>query len=504
MSYNQYLDIISKLNDQFRYYKSIESLFELDQWSGLPECGGAYRQQMAAFIGEQKAGLFRNEEAHQAAEYFSSVRPEEIENPIERGLIRSFKVRYRNSVRVPDELTRRYNLLKVDVMNAWKQAREAKDYHIFEPWLLQVFNLKKQIALSMDSEALAFDTMVSSVDDGLKSEDVSLEFDILKTGIRALMERIQKSGALAETVPLHYTVDVEEMSAFARRLAEEVGYDQKKGGFNHRVVHGFTSFLGPKDARVSTQRSGSCHLIFTCLHEAGHAMYASGGNDLVNQANMWGGIEGGFHEANARFYENIVGKSREYWEYYYPQLQDTFPVFKSVGLEEFYRAMHIVSPSLRRIEADEVTYSLHAILRFELERDFFAGKLEIGELSEAWNDKYEEYLGIRPSNDTEGILQDMHWAGDYIGYFQSYALGNIYDGQIRTALLKDLPEVYREMSKGDFSGLNHWMQEHIWQYGCCYTSGELMKQLTGKALDAKPFLRYLEEKYQKIYGLSVN
>lgn len=233
-------------------------------------------------------------------------------------------------------------------------------------------------------------------------------------------------------------------------------------------------------------------------------MYASGGNDLVNQANMWGGIEGGFHEANARFYENIVGKSREYWEYYYPQLQDTFPVFKSVGLEEFYRAMHIVSPSLRRIEADEVTYSLHAILRFELERDFFAGKLEIGELSEAWNDKYEEYLGIRPSNDTEGILQDMHWAGDYIGYFQSYALGNIYDGQIRTALLKDLPEVYREMSKGDFSGLNHWMQEHIWQYGCCYTSGELMKQLTGKALDAKPFLRYLEEKYQKIYGLSVN
>ena len=234
MSYRQSMDVISKLNDQFRYYKSVESLFELDQWSGLPELGGAYRQQMSAFIGAQKAGMFRTEEAAQAAEYFSSVKPEEIEDPIERGLIRTFQSRYRSSVRVPEELMRQYNLLRAE------------------------------------------------------------------------------------------------------------------------------------------------------------------------------------------------------------------------------------------------------------------------EMAEAWNDKYEQYLGIRPSNDTEGVLQDMHWAGDYIGYFQSYALGNIYDGQIRSALLQSLPGVYEQVAKGDFSSLNQWMKENIWQYGCCYTSGELMQRLTGKALDAKPFLQYLEEKYGRL------
>lgn len=503
MSYRQSMDVISKLNDQFRYYKSVESLFELDQWSGLPELGGAYRQQMSAFIGAQKAGMFRTEEAAQAAEYFSSVKPEEIEDPIERGLIRTFQSRYRSSVRVPEELMRRYNLLKADVMNAWKRAREAKDYHIFQPWLQQVFELKKQIALSIDPESPAFDTMVCSVDEGLKSADVSREFDILKAGIRDLVGRIQNSPVKGDASLLSKAEDVEEMSAFSRRLAEEIGYDQRKGGFNHKVVHGFTSFLGPQDARVSTQRSGSSHLIFTCLHEAGHAMYASGGSDRVNQANMWGGIEGGFHEANARFYENIIGKSREYWQYYYPQLQEAFQTYADISQEDFYRSLHVVRPSLRRIEADEVTYSLHAILRFELERDFFAGNIKAEEMAEAWNDKYEQYLGIRPSNDTEGVLQDMHWAGDYIGYFQSYALGNIYDGQIRSALLQSLPGVYEQVAKGDFSSLNQWMKENIWQYGCCYTSGELMQRLTGKALDAMPFLQYLEEKYGRLYELTV-
>ena len=167
---------------------------------------------------------------------------------------------------------RQYNLLKADVMNAWKRAREAKDYHIFQPWLKQVFDLKKQIALSIDPESPAFDTMVSSVDEGLKSADVSREFDILKEGIRDLVVRIQNSPVKGNASLLSKAEDVEEMSAFSRRLAEEIGYDQRKGGFNHKVVHGFTSFLGPQDARVSTQRSGSSHLIFTCLHEAGHAM----------------------------------------------------------------------------------------------------------------------------------------------------------------------------------------------------------------------------------------
>lgn len=503
MRYQEYMDIIRTVNDRFRYYKSIESLFELDQWSGLPELGGAYRQQMSAFVGTQKAGLFQTEDAKKAFEYFANVDEGQIEDPIEHGLIRTFKSRYRNAVRVPEETMKQYNLLRADVMSAWKHARERKDYHVFEPWLKQVFDLKKKIALAIDPDAPAFDTMIGAVDEGLKSADVSREFDVLKRGIGEILDKITKADLGVNEEIFLREEDPDEMSAFGRRLAAEAGYDQRKGGFNDKVIHGFTSFLGPQDARVSTQRSGSPHLIFTCLHEAGHAMFSSGGNDQVNAANMWGGIEGSFHEANARFYENIVGRSREYWEFYYPQFQKAFPFFKDIKMNEFYRAMNTVRPSLRRIGADEVTYSLHVILRYELERDYFSGKIGTEDLNIAWNDKYKKYLGVCPENDTEGILQDMHWAGDYIGYFQSYALGNIYDGQIRKALLSEIPDLYEQIRHGEFDRLNKWMKEHIWQYGCCYTSGEMLKRLTGKTLDAVPFLDYMKEKYADLYGIHI-
>lgn len=501
MSYQQHFEVISHLNDQFRYEKSIESLFELDQWSALPSEGGPYRQQMAAHVAAQKASLFAGEDARRAAEYFSAVPLGEVVDFIQRGLIRTFLARYRSAVNAPPELVRQYNLLKADVMNQWKLARAKQDFGVFAPWLEQVFSLKKQIAQAIDPARPAFDTLLDMTDAGLRSADVSREFEVLKGGIQALMGRIAASGMKPDGTLLAQEEQPEAMAAFARRLAQEAGYDVAKGGFNHRVVHGFTSFLGPQDGRISTPLHGGVHLIFTCLHEAGHAMYATGGSPSVNAANMWGGIEGSFHEANARFYENMVGRSHAYWEWYYPQLQQAFPRFSGVPLEEFYRALHTVRPSLRRIEADEVTYSLHAILRFELERDWFAGELSTKDMAEAWNQKYDQMLGIRPANDTEGVLQDMHWAGDYIGYFQSYALGNIYDGQILQAVEQDLPDLSVRLARGDFRPLDDWMTENLRQYGCCFTAGELMEKLTGSALDAQPFLRYLNRKYAALYAL---
>ena len=534
MQYEKHLETVKRINDRFRYLKSVESLFELDMWSGLPEEGGAYRQQMAAFIGNEKAGLFRTPEAEAAYAYFrgaaaecgavgngaaaengaagngaaaaGSVSPAEspeMREIIERGLIRVFCFRYETIARVPEELASRYNLVKSDVMRAWREAREAKDYRIFAPWLKQAFDLKKEMALAIRPDAPAFDTLIGMTDEGLRSEEVTREFEVLKKGIGAILSRIQASAVRPRKEVLELMArgeDPDAMAAFSRRLAEEAGYDQRRGHIRHNVVHGFTSFMGPRDARVSTQRSGSPHLMFTCLHEAGHAMYATGGNEAVNRANMWGGIEGGFHEGNSRFFENIVGKSREYWEHYFPQLQEAFPAYREVSPEDFYLALHEVKPSLRRIEADEVTYSLHAILRYELERDYFSGRLSAEDMAEAWNDKCESYFGLRPENDLQGVLQDMHWAGDYIGYFQSYALGNIYDGQFREAMLKDIPEVFSDLRRGDFSRIDSWMRDHIWQYGCCFTSGELMQRLCGTRLDASGFVRYLEEKYGKIYN----
>lgn len=497
MDYQQCLHIIKELNYKFRHYKSIESLFEYDQWSSLPKEGAAYRQQTAALIGDQKNALYCSDEAKRAAEYLQGVALKEIEDEIERGLIRTFRFRYKNAVRMPQETLRKYNLIKADCMQAWNRAREKQDYGIFMPWLKRAFDLKKQIALAIDPDCPAFDTLVGMTDEGLSVEEVSEQFDVLRKGIGKLLESLSK-GHAPETVPIPDS-DAEQMGKFAHRLARELGYRTERGGFNDRVVHGFTSFMGPRDARVSTYRNGSYNLIFTCLHEAGHAMYSSSSSDKVVEAGMWGGIEGGFHEANARFFENMVGHSDAYWNYYYPQLQEEIPMFRDIPKEHFYGAIHQVKPQVRRISSDEVTYSLHAILRFELERDYFAGKLSAEDMADAWNDKYESYLGIRPANDTEGVLQDMHWAGDYIGYFQSYALGNIYDGQILEAMKKDLPDIDKQIASGNISPVTKWMEEHIWQYGCCYTAGEMIRKLTGGGLDAAPFLRYLESTYEKVY-----
>lgn len=501
MNYQKHLETVKSINDQFRYYKTIESLFELDQWSALPVEGGAYRQQVAAHVGVQKAGLFDTAEAQAAAEYFADGKVGEIGDYIERGLVRSFLFRYNNQTKTPKDLMRQYSMIRAETMNKWKEAREKQDFEVFRPWLSKVFDLKKQIALAINPDAPAFDTLVNINDEGTTCEEISREFDVLKVGLTSLRERLEKSNVKPDTSIFNTAVDPARIETFSQRLARESGYQESKGGFNNRVVHAFTSFMGPRDARVSTSQNNSLNMIFTYLHEAGHAMYASGGNDLVNTANMWGGIEGSFQESMARFNENIVGRSRAYWEYYYPQLQKEFKEFENISLDDFYLSMNAVRPSLRRITADEVTYGLHVILRYELERDCFGGKLEVGDLAKAWDDLSEKYLGMRPSNDTEGVLQDMHWAGDYIGYFQSYALGNIYCGQIREAILRDIPNFEDQLRQGSFIQLNQWLDENVRQYGCCFTAGEMAHRITGKSLDAAPFLKYLEEKYSKIYQL---
>lgn len=500
MNYQQHLETITQIGREFRYCKSVESLFELDQWSALPQQGVDYRQEMAAYVAREKTRLYCTDQAAKEEEYFAGVPLDEIGDEVERGVIRTFLQRRRVAARTPEELQRQYSLIKAQCMEKWKEAREAKDYRIFQPWLQQAFDLKGQIAKAIDPDRPAFDTLVGLTDDGADVEEISGEFDVLKEGLKVLMAKLAK-GRAPQAVDYPQS-DPAAVSAFAQSLARELGFSTDLGTFNDQVVHGFTSFMGPRDARVSTYRSGSHELIFTCLHEAGHAMYSTGSSQKVIDAGLWGGIEGGFHEANSRFYENMVGRSRAYWDYCFPKLVNTLHQFEDMSLDTFYLGLHRVQPSLKRIASDEVTYSLHAILRFELERDYFAGKLRAEDMAQAWNQKYQDYLGLCPPDDTQGVLQDMHWAGDYIGYFQSYALGNIYDGQILQALEQDKPDWQEDIRRGKFGPLNDWMRENIWSHGCCLTAGELVKQITGSSLDARPFLKYLDEKYSPIYGLA--
>lgn len=500
MNYHENLEILKKINNQLKYYKTLETLMDLDQWALLPKQGAEYRKQVASFVAGQKAELMQTEEVKNIVKYFSIYDLEKVNDYVEKGLIRNFLFRYNYTSRVPKEKLQQISELKAITTGKWLEAKEKSDYNIFKPYLKKVFKLKREIAQYIDPDKNPFEVLVTITDEGISYAHIIREFAKVKAGIKIILEKINSSQVVIDDTILKTEQNPKLMEELAKELIGELGYKAEKGAFS-KVPHAFTSFMGPKDARISTNSSGFVNLLFTYIHESGHAMYAYGGSDKVNEANMFGGNEGGFHEAQARFYENIIGRSYEYWKYTYPKLQKKFKAFSEIELDDFYKAINKVQPNVKRTISDEVTYSLHPIIRFELEKELFEGSLSFDDLPKAWNDKYEEYLGIRPANDAEGVLQDMHWAGDYIGYFQSYALGNIYDGQIRSAILKQIPDFYNRIEKGDFKTISNWFEKNIYCYSNCLTGEEIIKKLTGETLNADYFLQYLNDKYKAIYNV---
>ena len=480
------------------YYNSIGGILGIDQWGGLPDKGVPYRLEVSDFLNDQKRALYFTPEADELASYYKAHPVGE--NDIETAQIRGFLKQRSFYQDVPKKLFDEFNCKRVESMTAWKQAREAQDFAIFKPYMKDVFELRKQTALALRPGEDPFATLVDLTDEGLNIDDISAEFLKLRRGIVEIRRKIEESGVAIDNSFLKQEQNAEDMMTFAKSLAREVGYRDDMGGYNEKVIHAFCSTVGPRDSRISTAKHGKPSLMTTILHESGHAMYGYSSNDAVADAGLYGGISGGFHEGQARFIENFIGRSREYIHHIYPRLMETFPAYAAVSEDEFYRGLNKVASTCKRTEADEVTYNLHVIIRFELERDYFAGKLTIDEMRDAWNDKYEEYLGIRPQNDTEGILQDMHWTGSWIGYFQSYALGNIYDGMIYNAIRKDLPNFAELVEKGEFAPIISWLTENIWQYGRSVTTMDLLNKFSDRGLDAQPLLDYLDDKFGRIYG----
>lgn len=481
---------------RLRYFASLEGLLRYDQWTSLPEGGAAYRQELSAALARKKDELFVGSRAKDAACELSALDPGGLSD-IQRGQRRIFLSEYRKATRIPPETLRRFHLIRSDAVTAWRKARERRDYGIFEPWLKKAFDLKKEMALALEPDAPAFDTLVGLTDQGLASQDIDDQFEVLRRGIGDLLREIPP-GCRDGGAFMNRDYGAEAVMDLGVKLACGNGLDEKCVTFNGFGSHGLTNRVGPRDARISLGRNGFLSLIFTLLHEGGHAAYAVRTDESYAEAGLWGGISGAMQEGVARFYENIIGRSLEFWTWRYNDLQRALPEFQGIDLIDFYRGINTVSPGARRTDADEVTYSLHVIIRYELERDYFRGRITAADMPAAWNEKYKSLLGVSPADDLEGVLQDMHWTGDYIGYFQSYALGNIYDGMLREKLVKDCPEAFDKLACGDISVIDGWMQKNIFSSGCALTAPDLMRRVTGCGLDARPFVNYLKEKYSSL------
>lgn len=407
---------------------------------------------------------------------------------------------YRKQTKVPKELVEKLAKQQTISTQIWKKAKKEKNYSLFKPELDKLLELVKQRAHHIDSTKHPFDVLVDEFEPGMTSEQITILFNELKAGLIPLIKKCTDSPNQADLSVIQRQCPIDIQRKISSDVAELVQYNFEKGRIDE-TEHPFTTGYFD-DVRITTHyfENDFSFSFFAVLHEAGHAIYEQNiSRDYIYQPT--GEIESlGMHESQSRFIENIIGRSREFWEYYLPKLnQITGNIFSDVSLDSLVYAVNDVKRTKIRIFADEVTYCLHIVIRFEIERDLLSGKITIDELPQVWNNKYKEYLGVDIEDDSEGVMQDTHWASGLFGYFPTYALGNIYNAQFFKTMKKNL-DYEGLLRKGEIKPIIEWLKKNVHKKANLYDPPDLIKRICGEEVDTKYFIEYLNDKYSEIYG----
>ncbi len=393
--------------------------------------------------------------------------------------------------------------LRAQSSKAWEKARANDDFAAFQPYLQQMMDMKRQEAEYLGYVDHPYDALLNQFERGMKTAQVQAIFEAHKPALVALIQAISAVEDRVDDAPVHGHFDPAAQQAFALWAVKHFGFDFERGR-QDVAVHPFATSFGRDDVRITTRFHADFlnPAVFGLMHESGHGMYEQGIGAAIDGTPLGSGTSLGVHESQSRMWENLVGRSRGFWQWAYPELQRHFPdALGSVSLDAFYKAINKVRRDFIRVEADEATYNLHIMLRLELEIALIEGSLAVADLPKAWNERFEAYLGIVPPTNREGVLQDVHWSEGLVGYFSTYALGNMLSVQYYNAALAAHPGIPAEIESGKFDTLLGWMRENIHQYGRMFTSDELTRRLTGGPISSEPYMAYLESKYKDIYGL---
>jgi carboxypeptidase Taq len=418
--------------------------------------------------------------------------------------IRHLKREYDKQVKLPQSLVEELARVASLGQHAWERAREKNDFPSFAPLLSKMFELKRAEAEALGYPETAYDALLDDYEPEERTSNVRRVLAELRDALIPLVGQITASGRQPDLSILkrRYPPDVQE--AFSRRAAEAIGFEFRRGRLDV-TSHPFCTGLGPHDCRITTRYDERFFpsAFFSVLHEAGHGIYDQG-----LPADWYGlppgeAVSLGIHESQSRMWENLVGRSRAFWQHFFPAAVQAFPeALAGASLDDFYFAVNDVRPSLIRVEADEATYNLHILIRFELEQALLADDLPVADLPQAWNDKYQQYLGIRPDTDAHGVLQDIHWSAGLVGYFPTYSLGNLYAAQFFEQAEKDLGPLAPQFARGHFAPLREWLAANIHRHGKCFTAAELVQNSTGKPLSHGPLMAHLRRKLAPLYGLN--
>ena len=427
---------------------------------------------------------------------------------IEKRNVHLIKKNYEEQIQLPEKLVSETTKQQVLTVNSWKKAKATKDYSRLEPDLEKLVSLNKKVAeilMKVKNTNTPYDALLDNYEPKTTAQTISEVFAELQNGIKSLLNKIQSCSEYKNEQTIRIQIPIKKQRKIAQLLAQSLGYDivsANSGGRIDETEHPFTTGYYD-DVRITTHFYPNNYIsaIFSVLHETGHALYEQNINQKWKYQPVGSISSYGFHESQSRLYENIIGRSQEFWNHLLPKLkQIASPLLDNLNLEQFLRLINNVKPSKIRIEADEVTYNLHIIIRYQIERALFENKIEVKELPDIWNQKYADLLGVEIINDSEGIMQDTHWASGYYGYFPSYAIGNIYSGQIFEELRLNVEKVKSQIEQGQINEVNLWLKQNVHYYGSLYEPNELIEKISGEKINSQPYIQYLNKKYRKLYN----
>ena len=475
-----------------------------DQQTMMPPTGAPARPQQLAALERLAHELFT---APAIGRLLEELRPyEESLDPesIDASLVRVTRRDYEKAVRVPPELSADIARSASLAQQAWVEARSASDFERFRPLLERNLELKSRYVDCFEPAGERYDVLLDDFEHGTTTGEVREIFARVKERLVPLIAAVGEAGRPVDTSLLQGAYPIDRQLEFERSVLARFGYTDESWRMDPSA-HPFATNFSSRDIRLTTRHfDDNLSGMFASMHECGHGLYEYGSAPELDRTPLAGGVSLGLHESQSRLWENLVGRSRQFWRRFYPELRSIFPdALRAGDGEEFYRAVNSVKPSLIRVEADEVTYGLHVILRFELEQELVDGRLELAALPDAWNERMFEYLGVEVPTDADGVLQDIHWSGGIFGYFPTYLLGSVMSVQIWEAAGRAIPDLDERVEAGEFDALREWLRETLHRHGRMFTPKETLARVVGGPLDPEPYLAYLERKAEDVYGLAV-
>ena len=422
----------------------------------------------------------------------------------EQVILREARRSYDRATKLPQRLVEELSRTTTLAQQAWVGARKARDFSQFQPWLEQVLNLKREEAEAIGyGDGQPYDALLDDYEPGVTAAQIQAAFEPLRDELVPLVAAIGESSRKPDSTIITRSYPVNTQREFGLKAAAAIGFSFDAGRLDI-AAHPFCSGFGPGDCRLTT-RYDEHHFpgaFFGTLHEAGHGIYEQGLNGDAFGTALGESVSLGIHESQSRMWENLVGRSLTFWEHFYPQAQEAFPAaLGDLPLDDFHRAINDVRPSFIRVEADEVTYNLHIMLRFELEQAMLSGDLQPADVPAVWNETFTRYFGITPEHDSDGCLQDIHWSAGLLGYFPTYALGNMYAAQFFETADRELGGLSEMFRRGEFTPLKDWLRENIHQQGKRHRAGDLVQHVTGEPLSHAPLMRHLNKRFRPLYGL---